>query len=67
MQGSAKFLGRTETLPLVKVNESSSSQAMLQWYEMKKGDKMAGELLAAFELFPVGPNILTFYEFFLFR
>jgi hypothetical protein len=25
----------------------------LQWYQIKKGDKMGGEILAAFELFLV--------------
>ena len=50
-QGSSKFLGRAEAVPLVKAKGIQQVETVLQWLKVKRGDRMAGDLLAAFELF----------------
>lgn len=50
--GSAQFLGRSFCKPVVKLDPNDNRQpVLLKWYDVKKGEKDAGELLAAFELF----------------
>jgi len=53
VQGDSEFLGRTEATPIVKLNAEKSRPAVLQWLPVTKRGSPRGELLAAFELFPV--------------
>ena len=57
-QGQPEFLGRAIVTPDVKLNhvlyEEPDWPAPLQWWDVLRGPKEAGELLAAFELIEVG-------------
>ena len=52
-QGGSEFIGRARAQPLVKLDPSDPHSAVLSWFTVYKGDKYAGELLAAFELLMV--------------
>ena len=43
---------------MVKLQTSDTRRSVLQWYQIKKGSKDAGELLAAFEMYLVRYNII---------
>lgn len=49
-QGSPEFLGRAFATPLVKLVDEPYSQPTLQFFDIYKGHKAAGELIAVFEL-----------------
>lgn len=57
--GKSEFIGRTLAKPVVKSIEELSQKKQflptLEWYEIRRGDCKAGELLAAFELLEI-PN-----------
>ncbi|XP_030883530.1 otoferlin [Leptonychotes weddellii] len=57
--GKADFMGRTFAKPLVKMaNEAYCSPRFppqLEYYQIYRGNAMAGDLLAAFELLQIGP------------
>lgn len=57
--GKSEFIGRTLAKPVVKSIEDLSQKKQflptLEWYEIRRGDCKAGELLAAFEILEV-PN-----------
>nr|XP_013189195.1 unnamed protein product [Amyelois transitella] len=52
--GKSEFIGRTLAKPHVKaledIRDHPPSAPSLEWYEIRRGDDRAGELLAAFEL-----------------
>ncbi|XP_072177496.1 myoferlin-like [Diadema setosum] len=49
--GSNEFLGRTVVKPMVKLDSSDQRVSRLAWHQFYKGEGLAGELLASFELF----------------
>ncbi|XP_065071964.1 myoferlin-like isoform X2 [Rhopilema esculentum] len=49
--GKDEYLGRCSVQPLVKLKGPKPPGPKLLWYPIMCGDKVAGELLAAFELF----------------
>lgn len=51
--GEDEFLGRCDVTPIVKLNAKDPRRPVLQWHQLYKGNREAGELLAAFELFSV--------------
>ncbi|KAK3589425.1 hypothetical protein CHS0354_020754 [Potamilus streckersoni] len=58
--GEPEFLGRTKATPMVKLDPGDARTPVLQWYEIRRGDKNGGELLAAFELFLICGKDLPF-------
>ncbi|XP_070210966.1 myoferlin-like isoform X3 [Littorina saxatilis] len=58
--GKPEFLGRTKAQPMVKLDPTDARTPVLQWYEIKRGGKTGGELLAAFELFRLTGKDLPF-------
>ena len=57
-QGKADFMGRTFAKPLVKMADEAYCPPrfppQLEYYQIYRGNAMAGDLLAAFELLQVG-------------
>ena len=51
--GKDEFLGRVFAKPLVRLNGPERPAPMLRWYDIKRGERTCGELLAVFELFLV--------------
>ncbi|KAA0200949.1 Dysferlin limb girdle muscular dystrophy 2B (autosomal recessive) [Fasciolopsis buskii] len=45
-----QFLGRCQIVPFIKLDSEAPLNCVLQWYNIEKGTKGGGELLAAFEL-----------------
>ncbi|KAM9788060.1 otoferlin-like [Syngnathus typhle] len=58
--GKADFMGRTFAKPVVKMAEEHYGPPrfppQLEYYQIYRGNGMAGEMLAAFELLQIGPN-----------
>ncbi|XP_061780504.1 otoferlin-like isoform X1 [Nerophis lumbriciformis] len=58
--GKADFMGRTFAKPVVKMAEEPYGAPrfppQLEYYQIYRGNGMAGEMLAAFELLQIGPN-----------
>ncbi|XP_061750148.1 otoferlin-like [Nerophis ophidion] len=58
--GKADFMGRTFAKPVVKMAEepyvAPRFPPQLEYYQIFRGNGMAGEMLAAFELLQIGPN-----------
>lgn len=69
-QGKADFMGRTFAKPVVKMAEEHYGPPRfpptLEYYQIYRGNGMAGEMLAAFELLQVRQeqNQLFFFFFF---
>ena len=51
--GKDEFLGRVFAKPLVRLNGAKPPAPRLMWYDIERGERICGELLAAFELFLV--------------
>ena len=51
--GKDEFLGRVFAKPLVRLSGPERPGAMLRWYDIERGERSCGELLAVFELFLV--------------
>ena len=51
--GKDEFLGRVFAKPLVRLSGPERPAAMLRWYDIERGERSCGELLAVFELFLV--------------
>lgn len=58
--GKSEFIGRTLAKPRIKayedVQRGSQNLPTLEWYEIRRGDDRAGELLATFELLEIPPK-----------
>ena len=53
VQGKDEFLGRCHCKPVVKLPGVKAPAVQLMWYTITRGEREAGEVLAAFELFLV--------------
>ena len=53
LQGEPDFLGRAVVTPRVKLDEETYEPAPLEWWDIYRGTKKAGEILASFELLEV--------------
>jgi otoferlin len=49
-KGQPDFLGRCSAKPVVR---SDQGTGRLKWFQLKKGDEKAGELLACFDLYQI--------------
>ncbi|XP_057307144.1 myoferlin-like [Hydractinia symbiolongicarpus] len=49
--GKDEYLGRCFVQPMVRLNGSKPPAPRLMWYDVMRGERQCGELLAAFELF----------------
>ena len=48
-------MGRTTGKPVLKFDPTDDSRARLKWHDVKRGEQGGGSVLAAFELYLVGP------------
>lgn len=54
--GKAEFLGRAFARTYIRFADQFYASPQLQWYDIRRGDEQAGQLLAAFELIQLTPN-----------
>ena len=48
--GKAEFIGRSFARTYIRFSDQFYSRPSLQWFDIRRGDEQAGQLLAAFEL-----------------